>query len=45
LYLPSADATIIGLSNTAVLVGNPPPLLITLALAAHLFPGHFPNGI
>jgi D-alanyl-D-alanine carboxypeptidase len=45
LYLPSADATIIGLSNTAVLVGNPPPLLITLAIAAHLFPGHFPNGI
>jgi D-alanyl-D-alanine carboxypeptidase len=45
LYLPSADATIIGFSNTAVLVGNPPPLLITLAIAAHLFPGHFPNGI
>jgi hypothetical protein len=34
-----------GLSNTAVLVGNPPPLLITLAVAAHLFPEQFPNGI
>ena len=45
LYLPAKDATIVGLSNTAVIVGNPPPLLITLAVAAHLFPEQFPNGI
>ena len=45
LYLPSEDATIVGLSNTAVIVGNPPPLLITLAVAAHLFPEQFPDGI
>lgn len=45
LYLPAKDATIVGLSNTAVIVGNPPPLLITLAVAAHLFPEQFPDGI
>jgi len=45
LYLPAKDATIIGLSNTAVIVGNPPPLLMTLAVAAYLFPGQFPDGI
>jgi len=44
-YLPAKDATIVGLSNTAVIVGNPPPLLITLAVAAHLFPEQFPDGI
>lgn len=29
-YLPAKDATIVGLSNTAAIVGNSPPLLITL---------------
>jgi D-alanyl-D-alanine carboxypeptidase len=43
-YLPSKRATIVVLGNNND-NGNPAPLPIGLALAAYLFPEHFPNGL
>ncbi len=45
IYLPAKDATIVAIGNAGGIFGNPAPLFIVLALAAYLFPDHFPNGI
>ena len=45
VYLPGKDATIIAICNAGGIVANPIPLYLVLALAAYLFPEHFPHGI
>jgi D-alanyl-D-alanine carboxypeptidase len=44
LYLPTRRATIVMLGNNNDF-GAPVPLIPSVALAAYLFPGHFPNGL
>ena len=44
LYLPSRHATIVVLGNNND-NGAPKPLITAVAIAAYLFPGHFPHGL
>ena len=44
LYLPDRDATIVVLSSGNTLFDTP-SMKIGIALAAHVFPHQFPNGI
>lgn len=45
LHLPHRGATIVALDNAGGVVGNPAALFMALAVAAHLFPEQFPEGL